>query len=211
MLRVGLTGGIASGKSTVAELFSQYSIPVIDADLIARRLVEQGQAAFEEIVQTFGNQVLDINGSLNRQILRQLIFSDTVAKQKLETILHPKIRQQLLQQSQACNAIYCILAIPLLFEANMTDLADRVLVVDVEPALQLERLCRRDDISEKQAHNIIKNQCDRQQRLAIGDDVIVNDSSIDSLKQCVDKLHQSYLSLAKTSAISCQHSDSHGQ
>ena len=211
MLKVGLTGGIASGKSTVAELFSQYGIPVIDADLIARTLVEPDQEAFDDIVQTFGKQVLGIDGSLDRQILRQLIFSDTVAKQKLEAILHPRIRQQLLQQSQACNAIYCILAIPLLLEANMTDLVDRVLVIDLEPALQLERLCRRDDISEKQAQEIIDNQCDRQQRLAIANDVIVNDDSIDSLKQCIDKLHQYYLRLAKTSAISCQRSDSRGQ
>ena len=155
--------------------------------------------------------MLDINGSLNRQILRQLIFSDAVAKQKLEAILHPKIRQQLLQQSQACNAIYCILAIPLLLEAKMIDLVNRVLVIDLEPALQLERLCQRDDISAKQAQTIIENQCDRQQRLAIGDDVIVNNASINSLKQRIDKLHQYYLTLAKTSAISCQRSDSRGQ
>jgi dephospho-CoA kinase len=211
MLKVGLTGGIASGKSTVAELFSQYGIPVIDADLIARKLVKPDQDAFEEIVQTFGNQVLDINGSLNRQILRQLIFSDIVAKQKLEAILHPRIRQQLLQQSQACNAIYCILAIPLLLEANMTDLVDRVLVIDLEPTLQLERLCQRDNIPEKKAQDIIDIQCDRQQRLAIGDDVIINNNSIDVLKQRVDRLHQYYLTLVKTSAIGCQHSDSRGQ
>lgn len=197
MLKVGLTGGIASGKSTVAELFSNYGIPIIDADLIARELIEPDQEAFEDIIQTFGDQVLNVDGSLNRPILRQLIFSDAVVKQKLERILHPRIRQKLLEQSQACNTIYCIMAIPLLVEADMTDLVDHVLVIDLEPALQLERLCQRDNISETEAQDSINSQCDRQQRLAISDDIIVNNGSMDSLKQHVEKLHQDYLSLAK--------------
>lgn len=211
MLNVGLTGGVASGKSTVAELFSQYNIPIIDADIIAQELVAPDQDAFVEIVHTFGKKVVDLDGSLNRHILRKLIFSDPVAKQKLENILHPRIRLQLLQQSQACDAIYCILAIPLLLEANMADIVDRIAVTDIEPDLQLKRLCQRDNISEKEAQNMINSQCNRQQRLAIGDDIISNNGSIDSLKQYVDKLHQSYLTLAKTSAISCQKSDSRGQ
>jgi len=197
MLKVGLTGGVASGKSTVTELFSQYNIAIIDADIIAKELVAPDQDAFKEIVQTFGKTVVGFDGSLNRQNLRKLIFSDPIAKQKLENILHPRIRQQLLQQSQDCTTIYCILAIPLLVEANMTDIVDRIVVTDIDPALQLSRLCQRDNISEKEALNMINSQCNRQHRMTISDDVIVNNGSLDSLKQRVDELHHYYLTLAK--------------
>lgn len=201
MLKIGLTGGIASGKSTVAQLFEHYDIPIIDADIIARQLVKPKQAAFDEIVQLFGQHIVQADGTLNRKSLRQLIFSDNAAKQQLEHILHPKIRQQFIQQSNQQRAPYCIVVIPLLVEANMKDIVDRVLVVDLEPKQQFKRLCERDDISQHDAQLIINNQCNRQQRLDVADDVINNNSSPEHLSQTVTKLHQKYCALAKTMSI----------
>ncbi|MDO7710885.1 MAG: dephospho-CoA kinase [Pseudomonadota bacterium] len=211
MLKIGLTGGIASGKSTVCRLFSQYGIPIIDADVIARQLVEPKQEAYNEIVHTFGDNICLPNGELNRQYLRKLIFSDDKAKHQLEMILHPRIRLQLFLRSAALNTPYCILAIPLLIEAEMTELVDRVLLVDIDLALQLTRLCERDNISLDDAQLMINSQVNRQQRLACADDIIANNNSAENLKKQVDKLHKKYFSLANNSPSSCQHNDSHGQ
>jgi len=196
MLKIGLTGGIASGKSTVCKLFSQHKIPIIDADIIAQQLVMPGQDSLPEIVQLFGPKILNNDGSLNRQTLRQLIFSDDIAKQQLEKILHPKIRQQLQQQSEKQLSSYCILAIPLLVEANMNDLVERILVLDIAPSLQLERLCQRDDISVHDAQLIINKQCSSAQRLAVADDVIRNNGSFENLAFQIQLLHQKYSTLA---------------
>lgn len=211
MFKVGLTGGIASGKSTVCRLFSHYGIPIIDADVIARQLVEPGQAALKKIARTFGNKLLRADGSLNRHAARTLIFSDSKAKQQLENILHPQIRQQLVQQSEQLTADYCILAIPLLIEANMEDLVDRILIIDIEPELQLQRLCERDNLSSQDAQLILNHQCDQQQRLTRADDVINNSGPPESLAQFVDNLHKKYCKLAQSSATSCQQCDSQGQ
>tara|TARA_R110002050_G_scaffold9504_1_gene32878 strand:- start:18130 stop:18765 length:636 start_codon:yes stop_codon:yes gene_type:complete len=211
MLKIGLTGGIASGKSTVCRLFAQYDIPIIDADVIARQLVEPQQAAYKEIIRTFGHQICLSNGELNRQHLRQLIFSDDKAKQQLELILHPRIRMQLLQQSNALHSPYCILAVPLLIEANMTQLVDRVLLIDIDLPLQLTRLCERDNITVDDAQLMINSQTSRQQRLVAADDIITNNNGLDNIKKNVENLHNKYLSLANNSLSSCQHNDSHGQ
>lgn len=197
MLKVGLTGGIASGKSTVCDLFSQYNIPIIDADIISRQLVAPGQKAFTEIIQIFGHHLLQKDGTLNRQKLRQIIFSDDIAKQQLETLLHPKIRQQLQLQSDSLSADYCILAIPLLIESNMQNLVDRVLIIDIEPTLQLERLYQRDDMSIRDAQIMINKQCDPSQRLAIANDIINNNNAYEELKHQVQQLHQKYSALIK--------------
>ncbi|NQZ54777.1 MAG: dephospho-CoA kinase [Piscirickettsiaceae bacterium] len=197
MLKIGLTGGIASGKSAVCQLFSQYDIPIIDADIIARQLVEPGLPAFKEIVLTFGSNIVQQDGYLNRSLLRQLIFTDSAAKKQLETILHPKIRQQLSSQSQQYSSQYCILVIPLLIEADMQDLVDRILVIDLSPEQQLQRLCQRDQLSPDDAQMIINNQCARHQRLSIADDIIDNNNTPEILAQSVTKLHQKYLNLAE--------------
>ena len=197
MFKVGLTGGIASGKSTICQLFSQHNIPIIDADIIARQLVEPNKDAFKEIVQLFGKEILQNDGTLNRKQLRQLIFSNTKSKQQLESILHPRIRQQLLQQSEQQHANYCILVIPLLVEANMSDLVDHIVVVDAEEEQQLKRLCQRDNISLSDAQSIIKNQSSREERLTIADDIIVNNNSTESLSQIINELHKKYCNLAK--------------
>lgn len=201
MLKIGLTGGIASGKSTICDLFSRHSIPIIDADIIARELVEPDKEAYIEIVQLFGSDILQKNNTLNRRKLRKLIFSDPIAKTQLEAILHPKVRQQLQEQSQSAqqSAPYCILAIPLLLEVNMTDLVDLIIVIDVDKQQQTHRLCLRDNLSETEAHLIINSQSKRQERLSIADDIIHNNDSIDSLRITIKQLHKKY------SAISCQH------
>lgn len=197
MFKIGLTGGIASGKSTVCQLFAQYGIPIIDADIIARQLVEPKQEAYDEIVSIFGEDARHTDGQLNRQYLRQVIFSDAKAKQQLEAILHPRIRQQLIQQSNNLNAPYCILDIPLLIESNMKECVDRILVIDVDLSLQLSRLCKRDKITTDDAQLIINSQVSRQQRLAYADDVISNDNSLEKLTLSVENLHKKYLSLSK--------------
>ena len=211
MFKVGLTGGIASGKSTVSQIFSDLGISIIDADLIARQLVVPEQDCYLEIINTFGNKILQADGCLDRPKMRQLIFSDPVAKLKLEQILHPEIRQQLIIQSNAANSAYCILSIPLLFEANMQDLVNHILLIDIEPNLQIQRLCQRDTISPEQAGAIINSQSDRASRISLSNDIITNDGPAELLLQSVKKYHQQYLRLAKESASSCQHSNSHGQ
>lgn len=198
MLKVGLTGGIASGKSTICELFSQHNIPIIDADIIAQELVKPNQTALKEVIQLFGNDILLNNGELDRKQLRQRIFSNSVDKQQLEALLHPRIRQQLIQQSNQVNAPYCILAIPLLIEANMFDIVDLVLVIDSEQEQQVKRVCRRDNISSADAQAIISSQATREQRLSIADDIISNNHSLESLTLLVDELHKKY------SSMSCQ-------
>ncbi len=211
MLKIGLTGGIASGKSTVCRLFAQLGTPIIDADIIARQLVEPRQEAYNEIIDIFGQDICLPSGELNRQYLRQLIFSDDGAKQQLEMILHPRIRLQLFQQSQALNTPYCIFAIPLLVESKMIDLVDRILLIDIDLSLQLMRLCERDNMTVGDAQLIINSQLNRQQRLDCTDDIIFNNNSSESLIKIVDNLHAKYLSLAKNSSASCQHIDSQPQ
>ncbi|NOQ94553.1 MAG: dephospho-CoA kinase [Methylophaga sp.] len=198
MLRIGLTGGIASGKSTICQLFSALDVPIIDADIIARQLVEPDQVAFTEIVACFGSDILLPDGTLNRSSLRKRIFSDPTAKKQLEEILHPKISQQLQLQSDRYNSAYCILAIPLLIESKLQQSVDRILVIDISEQQQLERLCQRDKSSLKDAQLIIDSQCSREQRLAFADDIIINNSSIDNLNQIVFNLDQKYRKLAYT-------------
>jgi dephospho-CoA kinase len=204
MLKVGLTGGIASGKSTVSQLFSTLGIDIIDADLIAHQLVEPGQDCLDKITQTFGENFLLNNGELDRHQVRQLIFSDPEAKQQLEAILHPKIRQQLIIQSDNSSSPYCILSVPLLIEAKMTSLVNRILVIEIGPDEQLKRLCQRDNISDSQAIDIVEAQSSSQQRTSMADDIIINNNSLEKLNVVVGSLHKKYLDLAKTISIGCQ-------
>jgi len=204
MLKVGLTGGIASGKSTVSQLFSTLGIDIIDADLIAHQLVEPGQDCLDKITQTFGENFLLNNGELDRHQLRQLIFSDPEAKQQLEAILHPKIRQQLITQSDNSSSPYCILSVPLLIEAKMTPLVNRVLVIEIDTDEQLKRLCQRDNISDSQAIDIVAVQSSSQQRTSMADDIIINNNSPEDLNIEVENLHKKYLYLAKTISTGCQ-------
>lgn len=195
-LRIGLTGGIASGKSTVAGMFRALGVPVIDADEVARRLVEPGTAGLAAVVKRFGEDMLDADGRLDRAALRRKIYADESARRDLEAILHPMIRAAMDAEATIASGPYVVLDIPLLVEGGRTDQVDRVLVVDVDEATQIGRVVRRDGVPESQARAILAAQASREQRLSAADDVILNEGSLPALKQAVESLHQRYLALA---------------
>ena len=195
-LRIGLTGGIASGKSTVADLFSEHDVPVIDTDVIARQLVQKGKPALDEIRSAFGDDVFDANGRLDRESMRKIVFSDASRRQELESILHPGIRDEAIAQSSAADGPYQMIVVPLLVGSSMREFMDRVLVVDCDEDTQIRRLKARDAENEEQARRILAVQASRQDRLAIADDVISNDGDLADTRSQVDGLHSKYLVLA---------------
>lgn len=195
MLRIGLTGGIASGKSTVAEMFAELGVAIVDTDVIARQLVQPGQPALGEIESAFGAAVISPEGYLDRKALRAIVFADDRKRQQLERILHPRIRNESLRQAAVADGPYLIIVVPLLVGSPMQELMDRILVVDCDEQIQLERLMARDRDNESQARNIMASQASRNDRLHIADDIIVNDRDLRHTKQQVDRLHAKYLSL----------------
>ena len=195
-LRVGLTGGIGSGKSTVKDCFDQLGVPTIDADEISHRITTPGQAAFNEVVALFGKECLDEAGNLNRQRLRDLIFSVPALKKKLEAIIHPRVRADIRTFTDRVDYPYCVICIPLLLETGGQSAMDRVLVVDAPENLQVERVARRDNAKEDQTRSIIMAQISRSERLRCAHDIIVNDGSINELKIQVGKLHNKYIELS---------------
>ena len=194
--RIGLTGGIASGKSTIAKLFAELGATIIDTDVIAREVVAPGQPALEEIRLAFGDTVIDANRALNRAAMRQLVFSDDKKRRQLEGILHPLIQAETRRQSAEANGPYQVIVVPLLVESPLRSFVDRVLVVDCDEQTQLRRLLERDSESEDQARRMLAAQTGRQERLAIADDIIRNDDSLDAIRSQVTALHEIYLSLA---------------
>jgi dephospho-CoA kinase len=197
MLTIGLTGGIGSGKSTVANLFNALGVPVYDTDMIARELVAPGQPALQEIIATFGKDIISANGHLDRQKLKQRIFASDEAKDKLEKILHPRIRESLLTKINSCTAPYCIAVIPLLVEKHWQTVVDRVLLVDVSEETQIQRTQQRDQLTESAVKRIIQSQASRSQRLAAADDVINNDTTPDRLQAEIQQLHEKYTKLSR--------------
>lgn len=197
MLIIGLTGGIGSGKSTAARYFSALGVPVVDADAIGRELVTPGRSALNEIVATFGPDVIDDHGRLRRDRLRRIIFAQPERRQALEHILHPKIRRVMRRRLAKMNAPYGIAVIPLLVETGQTDTVHRVLVIDAPPALQIARTRHRDGIQDQEIAAIIQSQAGREARLAAADDVIVNDGDLAQLKQAVTDLHRRYSELGR--------------
>ncbi len=195
-LRIGLTGGIASGKTTVAERFSELGVPVIDADEVARAVAAPGEPALAEITQAFGTGVLGADGELDRRALRDLIFSNPALRKVLEGILHPRIQAEMERRAAAVVAPYLVMAIPLLVEGGKLDRVDRILVVDVDEEVQMKRLMARDSSTADQARAILAAQSSRAARLAVADDVLENTGSVSELRQAVDSLHQHYLQLA---------------
>ena len=194
-MKVGLTGGIACGKSLVAEyLYSEHSVPIIDADTIAHRLTEKGEPALDQIVEIFGREVLCEDGALNHDTMRSIVFSDARKKALLESILHPVIRQQMLDEAQSLQDPYVVLVIPLLIEINMQDSVDCVVVVDCPLQMQIQRIAQRNQFSEEEARKIIASQCAREKRLAVADIIVDNDKSTESLRKNVASLHQDLLS-----------------
>ena len=194
--RVALTGGIASGKSTVADLFAALGVPVIDTDLIAREVVEPGEPALAQLAAAFGPEVLGPDGRLDRRRLRDMVFADPTARRRLEAILHPAIRARMEAQSRAAGGPYQLLVIPLLAEGGRRDHVDRVLLVDVPESAQVERLMRRDGSSREQARAALAAQASRAVRQAIADDVIENTGGVEDLRARVAELHGEYLRLA---------------
>ncbi len=195
-LRIGLTGGIASGKSTVADLFSRHKVPVIDTDVIARQLVQNGRPAVHEIRAAFGDDVFDSEGRLDRESMRKIVFSDASRREELESILHPRIRDESIVQSNAADGPYQIIVVPLLVGSAMRQFMDRVLVVDCDEDTQLRRLLARDAENEAQARRILAAQASRQDRLAIADDVLSNGGDLADTRSQVDALHSKYVLLA---------------
>jgi len=194
---VGLTGGVASGKSTVSATFAELGAAIVDTDLIAREVVAPGSAALTEIKAAFGPSMLAGDGSLDRRQLRQMVFADAGARLRLEAILHPRIRAEALTQVQRAIGPYVVLVVPLLVE-NLQHYGwvDRVAVVDVEPSLQLRLLTRRDDISKDLAQSMIAAQASRNARLAVADDVLRNSRGVDELKAQVRSADRRYRALA---------------
>lgn len=197
MLRVGLTGGIGSGKSTAAAIFAGHGVPIIDADVIARRLVAPAEPAFREIVQAFGEEVVAADGKLDRERLRKIVFEDPRRRHQLETILHPRVHDEIERQTRRLYAPYCIIVIPLLIEANQRDLVDRIIVIDADEDLQQQRVAARGQLPEEQIRQIIAAQLSRSERLRYADDVILNNAALADLRARVDQLHERYLAIAK--------------
>lgn len=200
MLVVGLTGGIASGKSTVAELFAELGVPIIDADELSRLAVSKGSAGLALLAEAFGPSLLTNKGELNRTSARKLIFENAEARQRMEAIIHPQVElqmQSLISQYREAGQLYCIAMIPLLFEANMQHLVDRILVVDIDPEIQRSRLKLRDDIDDEQAELIINAQTSAQIRITGAHEVISNNNNQDDLSVKVAELHQLYRTQSK--------------
>ncbi len=195
---VGLTGGIGSGKSTVAEAFRQLGIDTVDADFASRAVVERGMPALESIREHFGADILQGDGSLDRAALRSIVFSDPQQKGWLESLLHPLIRDWIIQQLQESSGPYVILESPLLFETDQYQLADIILLVDLPEELQIERACARDNNLADQIKRIIDTQMPRQEKLSRADLVFDNSQSLETVASRVADLHHQFLSLAES-------------
>lgn len=196
-LVVGLTGGIGSGKTTVSDLFAELGAQVVDADVISRALMQPGNDTFDAVVAHFGTRVLKQDGSLDRAHLRRIVFADPGARVWLESCLHPRIRETILQQIAASGRPWVLLSVPLLLESDAYGFVDKVLVVDLPEALQLSRTLQRDGSSEAEVRAIIAAQMPRQQRLARADLVIHNEGDLESLRAQVAHLFQRFEELAR--------------
>jgi dephospho-CoA kinase len=194
---IALTGGIASGKTAVADTFASLGVPVLDTDQISHEVVRPGTPTLQALVEEFGADILDAAGNLDRARMRARVFSDAAMRARLEAITHPAIRDELARRSQQVGGSYQIHVIPLLVEKSRVDIYDRVLVVDCPEEDQVRRLMARDGSSEEQAQQILRSQASRQERLAVADDVIVNTGTLEELKRFVETLHRNYELIAK--------------
>ena len=196
MLIIGLTGGIASGKSTATDYFRSLGVPVVDADEISRELAVPGMPAFTAIIEAFGKEYIDTDGQLDRSRLRRLVFSDSTQRSRLEKILHPRIREEIQHRLTTINAPYCVVSIPLLIETGQTDIVDRVLVIDTPVDIQINRLQQRETMNDNEIQAILNSQTSRQSRLEEADDTILNNDTITGLQEKLGALHHKYLALA---------------
>lgn len=195
-LVIGLTGGIGTGKTAVANHFSALGVPIIDADELARDAVAPGQIGYEEIVREFGAEVLTSTGELDRRLMRKRVFANPAKRSRLEAILHPRVYAEIERRLNALDDAYAIVVVPLLIETGGSALVDRVLVVDAPEDLQIERVSQRDGSTREDVERILAAQLDRETRLQSADDVIENNSSESSLAQKVSMLHERYLAEA---------------
>ncbi|MEG9532431.1 dephospho-CoA kinase [Mannheimia indoligenes] len=198
---VGLTGGIGSGKTTVSDLFAELGAEIIDADIVARQVVEKGTPLLAQIVEHFGEGILNAEKELDRAKLRQIVFNNETEKNWLNNLLHPAIRAEMVKKLQESTACYVIWVVPLLIENRLTEFCDRVLVIDVSPEIQLERATRRDKSKTETIKNIMEAQVSREERLSYADDVIENNLPLEQglplIKEQVQALYHKYLVLAK--------------
>lgn len=202
MLKVGLTGGIASGKSTISQLFSNLGVSVIDTDVISHQLMQKGQPAYLHTVQHFGPDVLNKDGSLNRPLLRKIIFDQPQQKQWLEEMIHPLIRQQTNENiSQLSNGNYVLIVVPLMFESGFNNMLDHIIAIDCPAQVQQKRLTQRDNINDELAQKMITSQIDNSSRLAQADSIIHNFDNEDRSRE-IFQLHQKLLKLAQQSKFS---------
>ncbi|ENQ8701102.1 dephospho-CoA kinase [Vibrio harveyi] len=195
---IGLTGGIASGKTTVANLFKQqFKIDIVDADIVAREVVEPGTPGLNAIIEHFGTDIVLDDQTLDRAKLREKIFSNPEEKAWVNGLLHPMIREKMIEDLEQVTSDYALLVVPLLVENKLDSLCDRVLVVDVEPQTQISRTVKRDNVSEEQAKAILASQASREQRLALADDVVKNNPDDPDLLLQITDLHEKYLAMCK--------------
>ncbi len=195
---IGLTGGIASGKTTVANLFKQqFKIDIVDADIVAREVVESGTPGLNAIIEHFGADIVRDDQALDRAKLREKIFSNPEEKAWLNGLLHPMIREKMIEDLEQVTSDYALLVVPLLVENKLDSLCDRVLVVDVAPQTQISRTVKRDNVSEEQANAILASQASREQRLALADDVVKNNPDDPDLLLQITDLHEKYLAMCK--------------
>ncbi len=195
-LRIGLTGGIGSGKTTISNLFAELGISIIDADVIAHEIIQPDRQAHTEILDLFGSNILLENREIDRKKLRQLVFNDQKKLDQLEKITHPRIISYMCEQVAQTTSPYCILSIPLLLEKGLENDVDRVLIVDIPADIQNKRVANRDNISQKEVENIMKHQITREKRLLSADDIIQNEGNISELQSQVQNLHLKYLALS---------------
>lgn len=198
MLKIGLTGGIGSGKTTAANLFIELGIPVIDADKIAHTLVNNGQPALREVEKKFGSTIINEDGSLDRNKLRDIVFSSPDKKKLLESILHPLVYKEMQRRMESLHSPYVILCIPLLLETGMQHLVDRTLVIDCPVETQFERVKQRNRLTDDRIFSIINAQISRTQRISAADDIINNTGSTSKLAEQIKKLHNLYISLCES-------------
>lgn len=195
VLKIGLTGGIGSGKSTACEIFSELGVPIIDADIVARKVVQAGMPALQLIKEKFGEDIITKDGLLDRKKARDQIFTNEIDRKKLENILHPVIYERIVHETENIDSSYCIISIPLLLETEALEIIDRVLIIDVSEKFQLSRASVRDNASLNDIERIIRTQISRDNRLAAADDIINNEGDIENLRRQIHDLHEFYKSI----------------